>query len=308
MQVINPLGDSVTPKALFLNRRQFLRGLGLASLGAALAACQGPAEPGEHLIPNTLEPEVDALTSQSIAENYINYYEFSFSKNGVTDLAQDLRLSPWEVEIDGLVKTPRKMSIADLTSGFEQREYIYRHRCVEAWSMVLPWQGFALADLLEEVEILPEARYVAFTSLYRPEEMPGQKSNPHYPWPYTEGLRLDEARHPLSILATGLYQTPLTPQNGAPIRLVVPWKYGFKDIKAITRISFTAEEPPTLWKTLNSHEYGFYANVNPEVDHPRWSQASEIRLGADRRIPTELFNGYKEVAPLYEGMDLSVYY
>jgi sulfoxide reductase catalytic subunit YedY len=212
------------------------------------------------------------------------------------------------VEVGGLVNKPRTFAIEDILKEFPQEERIYRLRCVEAWSMVIPWTGFPLAALLQAVEPASAAKYVRFETVYRPEEMPGQKS-PFYPWPYQEGLRLDEAMHDLTLLASGLYGEPNVPQNGAPLRLVVPWKYGFKSIKSIVRIELTAEEPATLWSSIAPNEYGFYANVNPAVDHPRWSQASERRIGELNRRPTLPFNGYGEqVADLYAGMDLAAYY
>jgi sulfoxide reductase catalytic subunit YedY len=222
-----------------------------------------------------------------------------------------LTTDPWSIEIDGMVDNPGVYSLAEILEGMTIEERIYRFRCVEAWSMVIPWNGFELADLLTRVGVQDGAQYVAFETLVRPEEMPGQRS-PILNWPYREGLRLDEAMHPLTLMATGLYGEPMPNQNGAPIRLVVPWKYGFKSIKSIVRITLTDEEPPTTWNMQNSREYGFYSNVNPEVDHPRWSQASERRVGGGlfaRRIPTLMFNGYEdEVASLYEGMDLSEYF
>ena len=224
------------------------------------------------------------------------------------DEAQAFSLAPWTVEVGGLVNNPKTFGIEDLLKLFPQEERIYRLRCVEAWSMVIPWTGFTLASLLEMVEPTSDAKYVRFETVFRPEEMPGQKS-PFYPWPYQEGLRLDEAMNDLTLLATGLYGEPNVAQNGAPIRLVVPWKYGFKSIKSIVKIELVSEEPSTLWSNIASNEYGFYANVNPDVDHPRWSQASERRIGELNRRPTLPFNGYGEqVAHLYDGMDLSVNY
>jgi sulfoxide reductase catalytic subunit YedY len=208
------------------------------------------------------------------------------------------------VEISGLVKNPRTFTIEDLLNTYEQEERTYRMRCVEGWSMVLPWIGFPLRKLLADMEILPEAKYVGFETVFRPEEMPSQQSY-SFPWPYLEGLRLDEAMHDLTLITTGMYGEPLTPQNGAPIRMVVPWKYAFKNIKSIVKIRLVADQPVTMWNSVASNEYGFYANVNPDVDHPRWSQATERRIGEIERRPTLLFNGYDEVAPLYEGMDLT---
>jgi sulfoxide reductase catalytic subunit YedY len=212
------------------------------------------------------------------------------------------------VVVGGLVRNPRTYSVDDLVKLFGQEERIYRLRCVEAWSMVIPWMGFSLKHLLDEVEPTSDAKYVRFETIYDPENMPGQKS-PWYEWPYVEGLRLDEAYHDLAILATGLYGNPLVPQNGAPVRLVVPWKYGFKSIKAIVKIDLVAEMPVSLWMAAAPNEYGFYANVNPNVNHPRWSQSTERRIGESGRIPTLMFNGYEEeVAPLYAGMDLEENY
>jgi sulfoxide reductase catalytic subunit YedY len=294
--------DLITPKHLYLTRRKFLEAAGILSASAVLAACMGsaPASPSAAVTP-TAEPE----TSKDLATSFNNYYEFGTSKSSVAERAKDFQMQPWQVEISGLVKHPQTVSMDDLLATFKPKEYIYRMRCVEAWSMVLPWTGFALAQLLEAVQPLPEAKFVAFQSVYRPEEMPGQVGL-EFPWPYLEGLRLDEAQHPLTLLATGLYGEPLTPQNGGPIRLVVPWKYGFKSAKAIVKITLQADQPVTFWNAIAPQEYGFYANVNPAVDHPRWSQSEERRIGEISYRATQLFNGYDEVAPLYAGMDLKV--
>ena len=295
--------DNITPKALYVNRREFLRAMGITSAALLLAACE-PGESGS-IIPSFGQ---DQLTSKEKALDYVNFYEFSFSKYGNDERAKDFVIDPWEIQIDGLVANPQTLQLQELLERYKIDEYVYRMRCVEGWSMVLPWQGFQLNKLLKDIEPLPEARFVQFQSVFRPDEMPGQVSLSYYPWPYSEGLRLDEAMHPLTILATGMYEEPLSKQNGAPIRLVVPWKYGFKSIKSIARISLVAEQPPTLWQSLASNEYGFYANVNPAVDHPRWSQATEIRIGESERRATLLFNGYDEVADLYKDMDLTVEY
>jgi sulfoxide reductase catalytic subunit YedY len=295
--------DQVTPKALYLNRREFLRAMGITSAALLLAACE-PGESGS-ILPSFGQ---DQLTAKEKALDYVNFYEFSFSKYGNDERAQNFVTNPWKIQIDGLVANPQTLQLQELIERYKIDEYVYRMRCVEGWSMVLPWQGFRLSKLLEDVQPLPEAQYVQFQTVYRPEEMPGQAALTNYPWPYSEGLRLDEARHNLTILATGLYDEPLAKQNGAPIRLVVPWKYGFKSIKSIARISLVAEQPPTLWQSLAPKEYGFYANVNPAVDHPRWSQATEIRIGESERRATLLFNGYDEVADLYKGMDLTKEY
>jgi sulfoxide reductase catalytic subunit YedY len=247
----------------------------------------------------------DPANSFEDITNYNNFYEFSTNKESVNPLSKDFKTSPWTVEVYGMVNNPKTYGIEDLLSQFTQEERIYRLRCVEAWSMVIPWTGFPLASLLKEVEPTSDAKYVRFETVYRPEEMPGQENSFFYPWPYQEGLRLDEAMNDLAILATGLYGQSLPNPNGAPIRLVVPWKYGFKSIKSIVKIELTDQQPETLWNTVGPNEYGFYSNVNPNRPHPRWSQASERRIGELSRRPTLMFNGYAEqVAYLYEGMDL----
>jgi len=242
---------------------------------------------------------------------YNNFYEFGTGKGDPARYASALTVQPWTVTIDGLVERPGPYDFADIMREMTIEERIYRLRCVEAWSMVVPWNGFELHDLLQMAGVLPEARYVAFETLYRPQEMPGQRGRV-LQWPYVEGLRLDEAMHPLTIMATGIYGETIPNQNGAPLRLVVPWKYGFKSIKSVVRITLTDSEPPTSWSRANPREYGFYSNVNPNVDHPRWSQASERRIGGGLlapRIPTLMFNGYEaEVASLYAGMDLEQNY
>ena len=248
----------------------------------------------------------ESLTSEKAINSYNNYYEFSLGKEEVAKLAQGFVTSPWAVQVGGLVDKPTTFGTEDLLR-FTQQERIYRMRCVEAWSMVIPWIGFPLSELLEEVEPKPEAKYVRFETLLDPDQMPGQ-GNPSIDWPYVEGLRLDEAMHDLTILATGLYGRPLLPQTGAPVRLVVPWKYGFKSIKSIVKIDLVADMPATTWAVLSPREYGFYANVNPAVSHPRWSQSSERRIGEAGRRETELFNGYDQVAALYEGMDLTKWF
>ncbi len=292
--------SDVTPKGLWLNRRQVLAAAGAMALGgpalAGLTYEKSPLSTDE--APNTLED----ITS------YNNFYEFGFDKTDPARYAGAMTTDPWSVQIDGLVDKPGAYSLDDLTMGVTLEERIYRFRCVEAWSMVVPWIGFELATLLNRVGVQPGARFVAFETLARPEEMPGM-ANPSIEWPYREGLRLDEAMHPLTILATGLYGEPMPKQNGAPIRVVVPWKYGFKSIKSIVRISLVADMPPTTWNMLQPGEYGFYSNVNPTVDHPRWSQASERRIGGGlfaKRQDTLMFNGYgDQVAGLYAGMDLT---
>jgi len=250
----------------------------------------------------------NAANSFQDITNYNNFYEFTTDKEGVARLAKDFQTSPWEVKVGGLVENPQTYSIDQIRSLASIEERIYRMRCVEGWSMVIPWQGFPLAALLDEVKPTSKAKYVRFESIYNPQELPGQK-NSYFPWPYVEGLRMDEAYHDLTLLATGLYEKDLLPQNGAPVRLVVPWKYGFKSIKSITKIDLVEEMPVSLWMESAPNEYGFYANVNPNVYHPRWSQATERRIGEFSRRPTLMFNGYEEeVADLYEGMDLEKYF
>ncbi len=296
--------SEITPEHVYLSRRRFL---GAArALGAALALAACGATPGTpQAVPaDTRTDELgDRLNSFEQITRYNNYYEFTTDKQRVAQLARDFRVSPWEVAVGGLARHPRVFALEDLLR-FEQEERIYRLRCVEGWSMVIPWLGFPLRRLLAEVEPLAAARYVRFETLLRPEEMPGQRDR-FYPWPYVEGLRLDEAMHDLTLLVTGLYGRSLTPQNGAPLRLAAPWKYGFKSIKAIVRIDLVEQMPRSLWMTVAPNEYGFYANVNPDVPHPRWSQATERRIGEGGRRPTLPFNGYAEqVAPLYAGLDL----
>ena len=250
----------------------------------------------------------DPLTPFESVTNYNNFYEFSMDKEAVAPLSKDFVTEPWTLTVGGLVGKPRTFSVDDLVKSFPPEERIYRLRCVEAWSMVIPWLGFSLAGLLKEVEPQSAAKYVRFETLLDPTQMPGQRSK-WYEWPYVEGLRLDEAMHPLTILSMGLYGKDLLPQNGAPLRLVVPWKYGFKSIKSIVKLDLVEEQPTSLWMSAAPNEYGFYANVNPAVSHPRWSQASERRIGEMGRRPTLPFNGYaEEVASLYEGMDLRANY
>ncbi|HEX5708344.1 MAG TPA: protein-methionine-sulfoxide reductase catalytic subunit MsrP, partial [Pyrinomonadaceae bacterium] len=240
--------------------------------------------------------------------SYNNFYEFTTTKEYVAERAKGFVTRPWAVEVGGLVAKPRVFDLDELLRLAPQEDRIYRLRCVEGWSMVIPWQGFALSKLLSEVEPLSSAAYVAFETLYDPRRMPNQRSGV-LDWPYVEGLRMDEAMHPLTILATGLYGEPLPPQDGAPVRLVVPWKYGFKSIKSVVKITLVERQPPATWNLAASDEYGFYSNVNPEVPHPRWSQATERRIGEWGRRPTLLFNGYaEEVAHMYAGMDLKYYF
>jgi len=306
--------SEITPYSQYLSRRQFMKAASLVTGAALLAACAPQATeaavPDEEAVDLPVKQDElgDPTNSFDDITNYNNYYEFTTDKGGVAPLSKKFNPKPWTVEVYGLVNKPKTYGIEDLLKNFTQEERIYRLRCVEAWSMVIPWTGFSLSNLLKEVEPTSAAKYVRFETVYRPDEMPGQ-SSPFYPWPYQEGLRLDEAMHDLTILATGLYGMPMPNQNGAPIRLVVPWKYGFKSIKAITKIELIAEQPDTLWSMVGPNEYGFYSNVNPDRPHPRWSQASERRIGEFSRRPTLMFNGYAEqVASLYKGMDLNVNY
>jgi sulfoxide reductase catalytic subunit YedY len=246
----------------------------------------------------------DKLTPYDDATRYNNFYEFGTGKGDPAEHATNFRTRPWQIEIAGEVKQAGTVDFDDLVRPHPAQERVYRHRCVEAWSMVIPWLGFPLADLIKRLEPTSRAKYVEFTTLHDPRQMPGQRSNV-LPWPYVEGLRMDEAMHPLAILVTGLYGKPLPPQNGAPLRLVVPWKYGFKGGKSIVRIRLLEHQPKTTWNVAAAHEYGFYANVNPDVDHPRWSQARERRVGEFFKRQTLPFNGYgDQVASLYSGMDL----
>jgi methionine sulfoxide reductase catalytic subunit len=313
--------SEITPEHIYLSRRKFMVGLGaLASGAVALSACgtsaQAPAtaaEAGpdpaeaEGLQVSTTSDELgDSLTQFQAVTNFNNFYEFSVDKEAVARVARNFEADPWSVEIGGLVHKPQTIGVEDILANYTQQERVYRLRCVEGWSMVIPWLGFPLAELLQAVEPMSQAKYVRFETIYDPNRMPGQK-NGWYTWPYVEGLRLDEAMHPLTILSTGLYGQSLLPQNGAPIRLVVPWKYGFKSIKSIVKIDLVEEAPVSLWMAAAPNEYGFYSNVNPDVPHPRWSQSSERRIGELGRRPTLPFNGYaEEVAQLYDGMDLRV--
>lgn len=295
--------SEITPEPLYLSRRKFIVGVGaLAASTLFLNGCAVPSTSSNTSSNGGAPP--DTLTPLDSVINYNNYYEFTTSKDGVATLSRNLKIAPWTVEVGGMVNNPQTFAIEDLLNKFPSSEHVYRHRCVEAWSMVIPWLGFSLADLLKYVEPTSAAKYVRFQALYDPEQMPGQNDNT-FDWPYVEGLRLDEAMNSLTLLTNGLYGKALQPQNGAPLRLVVPWKYGFKSIKAIVKIDLVDVMPVSLWMAASPSEYGFYANVNPDVPHPRWSQSSERRIGESSRRPTLLFNGYAdEVASLYTGMDL----
>jgi methionine sulfoxide reductase catalytic subunit len=319
-----PPESEITPEPLYLRRREFLRNAGLAALtagatGAGLLAItrNGPgvatpkgAAPAEPALPKLLGrySTDEKPTRYEDITRYNNFYEFGTDKVDPSENAGKLRTRPWTVSIEGLVKKPLTVDIDQLLKWFPLEERIYRMRCVEAWSMVIPWLGFPLADFVKRVEPLGSAKYLAFQTLLDPQQMPLQRSH-ILDWPYVEGLRMDEALNPLSLFAVGLYGKTLPNQNGAPIRLVTPWKYGFKGIKSIVKVSFVEKQPPTTWNMAASREYGFYANVNPDVDHPRWSQATERRVGEFARRKTLPFNGYgEEVAQLYTGLDPKTLY
>lgn len=324
--------SEITPEHVYLSRRRFMKGAGLLAASAVLAACgQRPAEtPVTTAMPSSTSTPASTPEGESVAmptateellrdelgtpatpfqavRSYNNFYEFSLFKDEVAELAQNLTTAGWKVEVGGLVNNPKTFDLDDVRA-FGEEERIYRLRCVEAWSMVIPWLGFPLSKLLKEVDPLSSAKYVRFETLVNPEEMVGQKDQ-SFPWPYVEGLRLDEAMHDLTLMATGLYGRKLPNQNGAPLRLVVPWKYGFKSIKSIVKIELVEEMPKSLWMVTNSAEYGFWANVNPEVPHPRWSQATERRIGDNKRVETLFMNGYAdEVADLYPDLDRRDWY
>ena len=289
--------SEITPESVYLNRRSFV--------GAAAAAIATVAAPASLVACASEDAAQDKLNSYEEITQYNNFYEFGLDKEDPARLAPRLlKTRPWTVAIDGLCRKPGRYAFDDLVRANRVQDRTYRLRCVEAWSMVVPWQGIPLRDVLARAEPAPGARFVEFTTLHDPAQMPGQRRGV-LEWPYVEGLRLDEAMHPLTLLAIGIYGKPLPAQNGAPLRLVVPWKYGFKSIKSIVRIRFTDRQPRTAWNVSAPSEYGFYANVNPQVDHPRWSQARERRIGTFLRRPTLMFNGYgQQVAGLYRGMDL----
>lgn len=320
----------VTDESIYRQRRDILKKLGYIGAGSLLAS-SGSASAGPFDWFNADEPAAakrlpltftkanssnDIQTPEQKAISYNNFFEFGTGKDDPVQNAQQFKVKPWSLSIEGLVENPMTLDYDDLFSSFDLEERIYRLRCVEAWSMVIPWIGFSLANIIKKVQPLSSAKYVSFQTLYDPKQMPGQRNRfvgGGVDYPYVEGLRLDEAMQPLTMLSVGMYGKTLPPQNGAPIRLVVPWKYGFKSIKSIVKIVLTDRQPPTTWQSLASSEYGFYANVNPAVDHPRWSQARERRITsggllAQNRIDTMPFNGYDEVASLYTGMDLSKFY
>lgn len=314
----------MTPETVYFSRRNFIRA-GILAAGAVATGIAyrhlnpvGRGKVNTPVVQGLVKPTTredaqgfrvpDKLTSLEDITHYNNFYEFSTDKEGVAPAAADFDTGNWQVSVEGLVNKPKVFGLDDLLKISPPEERIYRMRCVEAWSMVIPWVGFSLSKLLNLAEPLSSAKYVAFQTLYDPKRMPNQNTDV-LDWPYVEGLRMDEAMHPLTILASGLYGRALPPQDGAPIRLVVPWKYGFKGIKSIVKIKLVAEQPRTTWNEYSPVEYGFYANVNPHVPHPRWSQATEQRIGEFGRRPTLMFNGYgKEVAHLYAGMDLRKYF
>lgn len=314
--------SEITPRHLYLSRRNFMKGAAISSVAAFLAACrdgagltapsgsaavtEGEATAVAGNVSATMDELGDPLNLYEDIITYNNYYEFATNKAAPARMAKDYPTSPWQVEVTGLVNNPGVYDMDDLKAMYDQEERIYRLRCVEAWSMVIPWNGFPLRKLLETAEPTSQATHVRFETVYDPERMPGQNDG-SFEWPYVEGLRLDEAMHDLTLLATGIYGEDLLMQNGAPIRLVVPWKYGFKSIKSIVKIELVEYQPASLWMLAAPNEYGFFANVNPEVSHPRWSQSTERRIGELGRRDTLKFNGYEEqVAALYDGLDLSV--
>lgn len=315
--------SEVTPKRLYLSRRRFIAGATALAAGAVAAPLFGSESSGkaqETAGPRPLpqKPEItkssrfllpdDKITPYQDAAGYTNFYEFSTAKRDPARLARDLRTRPWTVSVEGLIKTPLSFDVDDLISQFPLEERIYRWRCVERWSMVIPWIGFPLAEFVKKCEPTPAANFIEFTTLYDPEQMPFQKTKV-LQWPYVEGLRMDEAMHPLALLAVGMYEVYLPPQNGAPIRLIIPWKYGFKSIKSLVRVRFVEKMPKGTWTKERPDEYGFYANVNPYVSHPRWSQAKERRFGEDGQRKTLIFNGYEdEVGSLYAKMNLKRWY
>jgi methionine sulfoxide reductase catalytic subunit len=306
------LSSEITSKSLYVNRRQFLAGAALA--GAAAVASLGLKELGQPSLVAGANAKIDGLqkspfsttekeTPYKDVTNYNNFYEFSTDKYEPAGLSKNFKTRPWTVTIDGLVKKKQQLDVDTIIKMAAPEERIYRHRCVEGWSIVVPWVGFSLSELIKCAEPLGKAKFVEFTTLYDPKQMPGQRV-PVLKWPYVEGLRMDEAMHPLVLLCFGMYGEVLPNQDGAPLRIVVPWKYGFKSAKSIVRIRFTEEQPMNSWQLAAANEYGFYSNVNPNVDHPRWSQAKERRLGEFFKRPTLMFNGYDQVASLYSGMDL----
>lgn len=294
------LSSAITPESVYLNRRAFIGQAGALAIGALAV----PAA----LEAMTLAPQELKATAEDLVTSYNNFYEFGTNKDDPQANAGKLRTSPWKVKVEGLVKEPKNWDLDDLLKGLTVEDRVYRHRCVEAWSMVVPWRGIPMKNLLNKLEPLPGAKFVEFTTLLDPTQMPGQR-RAVLTWPYVEALRMDEAMNPLSLMVTGIYGKPLPNQNGAPLRIVMPWKYGFKGGKSIVKIRLTDKQPRTTWNIMAPSEYGFYANVNPAVDHPRWSQAKERPVGAFLKVATLPFNGYTDqVASMYAGMDLRVNY
>jgi len=305
--------SEITPERFYLDRRSFIAGAGALVLGAGAAEAAVPQGQPLKAARNEMLSLKEPATKIESATTYNNFYEFGVNKEDPARLAGSFKTRPWTVKVDGLVAKPKTFDVDELLRAFPLEERVYSLRCVEAWSMIIPWIGFPLAALLKRVEPTSQAKYVAFTTLLDPEQFPGQKKGffnlGGLDWPYTEGLRVDEAMHPLTLLTVGMYGQVLPNQNGAPVRVVIPWKYGFKSAKSLVRISLVADQPKTAWNTAASQEYGFYCNVNPEVSHPRWSQATERRIGELRRRNTLMFNGYgDQVASLYTGMDLKKFY
>ena len=297
--------NEITDESIYNNRRKFIKSAAGLSIIAATGMPMTQAFATKKRSPYST---AEKLTKYQHITSYNNFIEFGSGKSRPAKLAHTLETSPWSVEIEGECENPGRYNLEDLLKSLTEEERIYRFRCVEGWSMVIPWMGFPLADLIKRMRPTSKANYVYFETLYNPKQMPGQKSRV-YEWPYVEGLRMDEAMNPLTLMATGIYGKDMLNQNGAPLRLVVPWKYGFKSIKSIVKIRFTEKQPLTTWNIIAEDEYGFYSNVNPEVSHPRWSQRRERRIGEFRKIKTKKFNGYGEqVASLYAGMDLKKNY
>ena len=304
--------SEITPKSTYLNRRRFLTGAALAGAAAVVGVrVKEMAAPSRTASANAKIDGIQKSSSSTTEKetpykdvtNYNNFYEFSTDKYEPAELSKNFKTRPWTVTIDGLVKKKQVLDVDTIIKMSTPEERIYRHRCVEGWSIVVPWVGFSLSELIKRADPLPKAKFVEFTTLFDLKQMPGQRSNV-LQWPYLEGLRMDEAMHPLALLCFGMYGEVLPNQDGAPLRMVIPWKYGFKSIKSIVRIRFVSSQPDNTWHIFAPSEYGFYSNVNPHVDHPRWSQATERRLGEFRKRPTLMFNGYDQVASLYSGMDL----
>jgi methionine sulfoxide reductase catalytic subunit len=303
--------SEITPRDLYLNRRKFLTGVGMTGAAVAAMSVKQLVSPSASAFAET---RIDGLqkspfsTTEKITPsrdvtNYNNYYEFSTEKDEPAQLAKNFRTRPWTVTIDGAVAKKQVLDVDTIIKYAAPEERIYRHRCVEGWSIVVPWVGFSLSELIKRADPLAKAKFMEFTTIYDPRDMPGQRRNV-LDWPYVEGLRMDEAMHPLALLCFGMYGESLPNQDGAPLRIVVPWKYGFKSAKAIVRMRFTEKQPVNTWNKAAPNEYGFYSNVNPTVDHPRWSQKTERRLGEFFKRPTLMFNGYDQVTSLYAGMDL----